>query len=375
MINLFCIRPKGFNVGNDAIFQGTRHFLYKAFGESINLITLPATAKYEGMAKAGLTAKTIYEINQYGHGVIIGGGNLFENGELDVDLDALKCLEAPLMLFSLSRGKVYGRHNQLVDRTDAISDRVIQGLDAKASFSLARDHATAEYMRQIGCKNCEVGGCPTIFLEEVRGRFPQLPAPADRDVLISIRNPQLMSIPVTRQAQVVDDVWSMVHLLRERGHERIKLLCHDHRDIAFAASFAGIDHVYTGDVYEYLNLLDECALNISYRLHSFLPCLSFGRPTIKISYDQRAISLVETVGFDDWNINMLKEPDVTRAVADRLDRMDDLSRMRRGVQGHWDAIYQNMEVTFRNFAAEVKQFAKSIAPCEKEATRSIVEAA
>ena len=31
MINLFCIRPKGFNVGNDAIFQGTRHFLYKAF--------------------------------------------------------------------------------------------------------------------------------------------------------------------------------------------------------------------------------------------------------------------------------------------------------------------------------------------------------
>ncbi|MEC9092974.1 MAG: polysaccharide pyruvyl transferase family protein [Planctomycetota bacterium] len=181
MINLFCIRPKGFNVGNDAIFQGTRHFLYRAFGEAVNLITLPATAKYEGMAKAGLTAKTVYEINQYGHGVIVGGGNLFENGELDVDLDALKCLEAPLMLFSLSRGKVYGRHNQLVDRTDAIPDRIIQGLDAKASFSLARDYATAEYMKQIGCKNCTVGGCPTIFLEEVRGRFTQMPTEGKRN--------------------------------------------------------------------------------------------------------------------------------------------------------------------------------------------------
>ena len=74
MINLFCIRPKGFNVGNDAIYLGMQHFVYKAFGEVINLITLPATFKYESQGKAGLTAKTIYEINQYGHGVIIGGG-------------------------------------------------------------------------------------------------------------------------------------------------------------------------------------------------------------------------------------------------------------------------------------------------------------
>lgn len=375
MINLFCIRPKGFNVGNDAIFQGTRHFLYKAFGEAVNLITLPATAKYEGQAKAGLTSKTIYEINQYGHGVIIGGGNLFENGELDVDLDALPCLETPLMLFSLSRGKVYGRHNQLVDRTDAIADRVIQGLDAKASFSLARDGATAEYMRQLGCNHCEVGGCPTIFLEEVRGRFPQLPSQGKKDVLVSIRNPQLMSIPVTKQAQVVNDVWGIVNLLRDRGYQNIKLLCHDHRDISFAASFEGLEHVYTGDVYEYLTLLDECALNISYRLHSFLPCLSFGRPAIKISYDQRALSLVDTIGFDEWNINMLMEQNVTEAVADRLDRIDQLQAMRAGVQNRWDSIYQNMEATFRNFAAEVRQFEQTVSSTNKPGNKLIVDAA
>ena len=42
MINLFCIRPKGFNVGNDAIYLGLQHFLYGAFGEVVNLISLPA---------------------------------------------------------------------------------------------------------------------------------------------------------------------------------------------------------------------------------------------------------------------------------------------------------------------------------------------
>ena len=46
MINLFCIRPKGFNVGNDAIYLGMQHFVYKAFGEVINLITLPAQSKH-----------------------------------------------------------------------------------------------------------------------------------------------------------------------------------------------------------------------------------------------------------------------------------------------------------------------------------------
>ena len=118
MINLFCIRPKGFNIGNDAIFMGLRHFIHEAFGQVVNLIELPATSRYESQAKGGLTSKTIYEINQYGHGVIVGGGNLYENGELDVTLDALKTLEVPLMLFSISRGRIYNRQCKLVERTD-----------------------------------------------------------------------------------------------------------------------------------------------------------------------------------------------------------------------------------------------------------------
>ena len=368
MINLFCIRPKGFNVGNDAIFKGVRHFLYNAFGETVNLITLPATAKYEAHAKAGLTAKTIYEINQYGHGVIVGGGNLLENGELDVDLNALKCLEVPMMLFSLSRGRVYGRRNELVDRTDAISDQKILGLDKKTSFSLTRDQATADYMKQIGCQKTDVGGCPTIFLNEIRAGLPKLPVDYSGDALVSIRNPQLMSIPLIKQAKVVDDVKGIVQLLRDRGYSRVRLLCHEHRDIAFAASFVGMEHIYTGDVNEYLAMLNDCALNVSYRLHSFLPCLSFGRPTIKVSYDERALSLIETLGFGEWNINMTQQDDVIGMVRDRLDRLDDLSEMRMEVQPHWDAVRQNMADTFFHFAQAVRQFQQAVDSIEIQST-------
>ena len=92
MTNIYCIRPKGFNVGNEAIHVALREQLASAFGEQVNIINLPATSRYESHAKAGFTASTVHEINQYGDGVIVGGGNLYENGELDVDRHALSTL-------------------------------------------------------------------------------------------------------------------------------------------------------------------------------------------------------------------------------------------------------------------------------------------
>ncbi|NNE26664.1 MAG: hypothetical protein HKN09_07455, partial [Saprospiraceae bacterium] len=123
MINLYSIRPKGFNVGNDVIYLALKGFVEDAFAdEKINIIGLPATNKYESQKKAGFTKATIYEINQFGHGVILGGGNLYENGEIDVDPIALKALDKPLMICSVSRGRIYNKKNELVDRTDVISD-------------------------------------------------------------------------------------------------------------------------------------------------------------------------------------------------------------------------------------------------------------
>lgn len=361
MINLFCIRPQGFNVGNDVIFLGLQHFLRMAFGEVVNLISLPATSRYESQAKAGLTGKTIYEINQYGHGVIVGGGNLYENGELDVNLDALPSLEVPLLLFSLSRGRIYNRRHQLVSRTDAMPERVIQALHRKACRSLARDQATFTFLQRIGCDPI-LGGCPTIFVDRLADRLPAL-AECDRNTaLISVRNPALMSIPLETQARVYQDVLAIIALLRREGYADVRLLCHDHRDIAFAASFPDIDYVYTGDVDTYLALLRACAINVTYRLHSMLPCLSFGTPTIKISYDERALSLVDTLGLGDWNIDMMQTRDVAGKVRDRYRHLKDLRTLRSSVRPVWEQLHTSMLDGFRHFAQEVRAYRSQIAP-------------
>src|SRR5687768_5182078 len=100
MITVFHIRPQGYNIGNETIRVATRRLLETTFGQVVNLITLPATAHFEGGQRAGLSARTIHEINQFADGVIVGGGNLYENGQLSVDLTALAAMAPPLILFS-----------------------------------------------------------------------------------------------------------------------------------------------------------------------------------------------------------------------------------------------------------------------------------
>lgn len=356
MITLFCIRPKGFNIGNDAIYLGMQSYLFDAFGEVVNIITLPATSRYESQAKAGLTAQTIYDINLYGDGVIIGGGNLYENGELQVDLSALEALEVPLMLFSLSRGRIYNRRGDLVDRTNAMPKHVVQAINRKAAFSLARDGKTGQYLQEIGATHSRVGGCPTIFLDRIVDRLPKLGSSDRSAVFISLRNPSLMSISLKQQALVDGHIREIIAFLREQGHRDIRLLCHDHRDIPFAASIGDADFVYVDDIYHYLALLNSCALNITYRLHAALPCLSFGRPVISISYDERALSLIRTVGYQDWNIDMIKTPNVVDAIKDRYRRLEELEGLRQSARPLWKQLDQVMSETFRAFASEVRAY-------------------
>lgn len=353
MITLFCIRPKGFNVGNDAIYLGMQRYIYEAFGQVVNMINLPATSRYESHAKAGLTAQTVYEINLYGDGVIIGGGNLYENGELQVDTIALEALEVPMMLFSLSHGRVYNRRGQLVNRTNAISKAIAQAINRKAKFSLARDGHTGEYLQEIGATHSQIGGCPTIFLNRIVDRLPALRASDRSGVLISVRNPSLMSIPLKLKALVYNHILEIISFLRSEGHSDIRLLCHDHRDIPFAASFADMEFVYVDDIYTYLAILNSCALNITYRLHSALPCLSFDRPMISISYDERALSLIKTIGYDEWNIDMIKIPDVVAQVKNRYSRLSELPTWREKTKPIWDCLDGVMTDTFQAFAEDV----------------------
>lgn len=356
MLNIFCIRPKGFNVGNDAIFLALQAALAEAFNSFVNLISIPATSRYESQAKAGLNSRTVHEINQYGHGVIVGGGNLYENGELDVNLESLKKLEPPMMLFSLSRGRIYNRLDRLVERTDVMADSIITGLNRHAQWSLARDHATLSHLQQLGLDHAKLGGCPTIFLDRIASQLPQVPTGDRRTTLVSVRNPSLMNISLQRQIRIPQQVQSIVKLLRDSGHEDVRLLCHDHRDIPFAASLEE-PYVYIQEPHAYLALLKSCRLNVTYRVHSALPCMAFGTPFIKLSYDERAISLMETVGFGDWNIDIVRESDTIGAVTDRLSRIESLDEIRHAAQGTWSKIRSVQDTALKEFATACRDFA------------------
>jgi len=349
MTTLFCIKPKGFNIGNDVIYIGMQHFLYRAFKGVVNIISLPATSTHESHVKAGLTSRTIHEINQYADGVIVGGGNLYENGELDTDVTAFSKLEVPLMLFSLSRGRIYNRRLEKVERTDAMPDEIMRALNTTAACSLARDRHTTEYLQGIGCKDAITGGCPTVFLNSIAERLPELPG-LEGAALISVRQPSLMNIPLKHQSRVRSDVKRLIQHLRDRGHADIRLLCHDHRDIPFAATIEGIEYIYTEAPMTFLAILKTCALNVSYRLHGSLPCMSFGTPVVNISYDERASSLMETVGLGEWDINLFESDDLVELVEDRLGRLDDLSDLREKACSRWGELYRINEEAFAHFS-------------------------
>jgi polysaccharide pyruvyl transferase WcaK-like protein len=342
MLNLFSIRPKGFNIGNDIIFLGVNHFIRQTFKKDFNLISLPATGKYESQKKSGLNSQTVREINQYGHGVIVGGGNLYENGELEINPVAIKALEKPMMIFSVSRGRIYNNKSELVDRTDVMTDTNIQLINNKSDINLSRDIATHNYVKSLGC-NSTLGGCPTLFINEIPQHIVPLFDSNQTDVLISIRTPTLMSIPIQKQYEVREDLLNIIDLLRKKGYSNIKLLCHDHRDIPFAASFNTVEYLYTEDVFTYITFLRNTRLNITYRLHSFIPCLSYDIPTIKISYDERAISMLNTLGLSDWNIDLMKD-NVIEEVTNRLDNLDELKVLKNKLQTDW----QNIRSTIVN---------------------------
>ncbi|PKG44301.1 polysaccharide pyruvyl transferase family protein, partial [Psychroflexus sp. MES1-P1E] len=352
MITLFNVRPKGHNIGNDAISIALRNLVYEAFGRMVNIIDIPATSLYESHSKAGLSSKTIYEINRVGDGVIVGGGNLYENNEIDFNGTALEALEVPLMLFSNSLGKVYDRKVDLVPRTDVIPDSKLASLHSYADISLVRDSSTLKHLQNIGSTNSIFGGCPTIFLGKYDDYKNILPKNDHVGVLISIRTPSLVNLPQKYQLTMTDELTKIIRILKQKGYKRIRLLCNDARDCEYASYFRDIenvDFVYTSNVFEYLSLLSNAELVVSYRLHATLPSLSFGTPVINISYDERAEQLLEDLGIGSWDIKYVKTPSVSEAFKNNLENIHKLNIIMDEAKEKWDNVEKIQHKAFKEF--------------------------
>jgi hypothetical protein len=352
---IFCVRPHTLNIGNDAIFLGLRQLMREVFQEPFNLVQVPAVQREGRDALGGLLPRTLHQMNLYGDGVIVGGGNLYENGELDVDVHALAALRLPLMLFSLSHGRIYDHRHCLVARTDVMPAPEVVALNERAAVSVVRDDASLAYLRALGISKASVGGCPSLLVS----RLPAMPTVAGGTggTLLSLRNPQLMSIPLRDQARLHGTIVGIMEALEGHGFGPVRLLCHDTRDIAFASSLGELEYLVPDDVHSYLELLRRARLVVSFRLHAFVPCLSFGTPAINISYDERSLSLVRTLGFESWDIDLVRARDVVADVRDRLARLDDYADLRRRAEPRWQGLERVMRDAMVRFAALVAAYA------------------
>lgn len=318
-MNIFLVRPTTRNIGNDIIAYAIEELFYEAFGRQTNIITVPALKSSQF---GGLTSGQAYAMNRLAHGVVVGGGNLFENGQLTYDPGAVEALRPPLLLMALSHGRVAGRNGEFEDRTDAFNGGAIRHLVERSAVAMVRDTATQALLQRLGL-TVEVGGCPTLFL------------PANPDdhklqgnVIISLRHPLRMSVPPPLQWRIPEDLRRLIAALRAEYSRPVLLACHDYIDLEFAAGFPDATPVYFGDVGRYIAALRNCILHVSYRLHGFLPCLAFGTPSIHLSYDERGQSMLRTVGMEEWDVNLLREKDCLSAVMDRSRGIDQYWRVR-----------------------------------------------
>ena len=161
MTTLFCVRPATRNIGNDVINTATADLLYRTFGSAAGIVNIPAI---RGPQYGGLSARQIFDMNCLADGVVVGGGNLFENGQLTFDSQAVAALTTPMMIIGVSHGRIYGPGGRWVDRTDSLAPNAIRQLAGKSGVTMVRDHASQEMLQEMGIKDVRLGGCPTLFI-------------------------------------------------------------------------------------------------------------------------------------------------------------------------------------------------------------------
>lgn len=342
----FCIGPTLRNIGNDIINYSTKKLLIEVFGKDSCIVGLPAI---EGRQFGGFTSKQVYDANRLADAVVVGGGNLFENGQLTINRTALDALNTPLFIMGISHGRIYDKNAEIVNRSDAMPVSNILQLNKKAHSLLVRDYASKEILDSIGCNNVEVGGCPTMFLPPNSNAYNDT-----GDVLISLRHPSRMSVTPSIQWHVAEDLRRLIKLLQNEYGKRVKLLCHDYIDIEFAAAFPEVPYLYFDDVTEYMDVLKNASLNVTYRLHAFLPCVSFGTPTIHLSYDERGRAMIKTAQMSDWDLNLNDSDNFIDKLMDRIENLDSFFIAREKALKSFEGFKQLTVSRLKDFKKELK---------------------
>jgi len=339
---IYHFRPATPNIGNDLIVMALQNLVAESSGFPRNLINMPAKGATSVIKNGGLTRQTVNDINQMGAGVLIGPGNLFENNGLDVDPVALGALRVAPLVFGVSWGRTFDDAGELRPRTDAMRAETIAALCEKAVKVLVRDEPTQRYLEEIGVDGAKVIGCPVLAIEP--DRLP-LPGPDPRvtgRALISVRSPLLMNISPRLQGRVHFDVRRIIDALRAMGHREIALVCHDPRDLRFAAAYPDVPALYTESPVQFLSWLRDCSLCVTFRLHSFLPCALLGTPSVHFSYDERAMGLIDVARLQGCDIDYVRSADPVARAMSMCREPESLARTAASARPSWSELRRVM---------------------------------
>jgi polysaccharide pyruvyl transferase WcaK-like protein len=335
MALIYHVRPVTPNIGNDLITMAVQGLLAEAADHPRDLITVPAKGVASAIKRGGLVASTIDDVNRMGAGVLVGPGNLFENAGLEVEPGALDALRVPMLLFSVSWGRTFDDQGRLHARTDALRTDTIVALCRKACKVLVRDEPTLRFLQTHGVQGAEIIGCPVLALKPEEVPLPRPDPRAQGAVLVSVRNPLLMNVSPRLQGRVHADVRRILDLLRAMGHRKPTLLCHDPRDLRFAAAYSDVPALYTEDPRQFLGWLRDCALSVTFRLHALLPCALLGTPSVHFSYDERALGLVGVAGLQDCDVDYVRSSDPVRQAMEMCASTDRLARAAAAARPSW----------------------------------------
>lgn len=343
------LHPATPNIGNQLIVLATQQLLESVSEAPLDIIHMPAKGVDAVLKRGGLNRETVYNANHLAAGVLIGPGNLFENNGLEVDVTALRALRYPMLLFSVSWARIFDLSGELHVRSDAMPDALVQELCLKSHATLVRDVATRRHLESLGVRNIQVVGCPVLALDPRQLNLPPPDSRTQNATLISIRHPELMNVPPKLQGRVHTDVPRLIHGLRELGHQKIALLCHDARDIRFAAHH-DIPYLYTENPLRYLSWLRDCRLNVTFRVHSLLPSAVLGTPSVHFTYDERAQGLIDIAGLQACSIDYVTSPDPIAAALAACAKEDVLKSHMMAARKQWVPLEKKMRDALQDWA-------------------------
>jgi len=307
-------------------------------GGRVNLVWLRGLC--DGLGRSGLTSRTVYEMNMFGHGLVVCGDTDAPPEPREVlDVEAAAQVEVPTLLCGfVARGRTLA----------GLDPTQYEPLTTHCVAALGNEPGAVVKLRGAGA-DAALGGPLALFSERIS--VPETPSGG---ALVAIRNPAGLPVEPERRGAVHGEIRALVDRLRSAGHEDVRLLCQDTADLSFAAAYSDLEYAYTADPYRWLALLRGAELVVSYRLEASLVCAATSAPFVHLCADDGARATLLGLGLDAWSVDLRDAVATPVDVMELVANLDEQPAHRLSRLETWGTYDRRTSDAFARFATAVR---------------------